>query len=544
MKMITLKTKRWLSEEEFKELLKISDYKGYGNGVSTFVFNFEKAVRNGYGYEDVVALINDLDVEIEGRDLEKIESMYRGVRVKINWDNSSGCVRVDVPWFIFNKLKDTLRRCKARFTYRDDKGVTYRVPPYYFRNLYGEMKYLGVEVEDPAGLMREKPLPETPILRNIALRDYQAEALEKWVENGYRGIIALPTGAGKTIVAIAALTKKPVRTLIVAYTREQMFQWRDSIVKYTNVDSRYIGLMYSEEKRISPITITTYQTGFRVINDISPNYGMLIIDEVHHLPADKFKHIVLHSLAEYMLGLSATPIREDGKHEELFPLMGGIVYYRSPSDLMKRGYLAKYKIVTVRVDLTEEERRTFEELRRRYRELAGLRRFEEVLEDAKRGDQKAIEALKINSEIRMLLSRSKAKVDAVAEIARKEIEKGSKIIVFTQYVDQAKEIARKLGAYLITGETSVDDRKTFLRKFREEPSGILVVTTVGDEGLDIPDANVGIIVSGTGSRRQFIQRLGRLLRPKKNDVEAVMYEVVLKKTMEEFQARRRKNLFI
>jgi len=142
----------------------------------------------------------------------------------------------------------------------------------------------------------------------------------------------------------------------------------------------------------------------------------------------------------------------------------------------------------------------------------------------------------------MLLAKSTSKIDKAVEIAREEYEKGNKVIVFTQYVDQAREIARRLEALLLTGDTPEEERKRALQEFKYAQRGILVVTTVGDEGLDIPDANVGILVSGTGSRRQFIQRLGRLLRPKPGGKEAVMYEIILEKTTEEFQARKRKTL--
>lgn len=290
------------------------------------------------------------------------------------------------------------------------------------------------------------------------------------------------------------------------------------------------------------MTITTYQSGFRNINILSPHFALLVVDEVHHLPADKFKHIALHSLAYHRMGLSATPVREDGRHEELFPLLGGIVYYKSPQDLVDQGYLSPYRIITVKVKLKQDERRLYEQLRAKYRLLVGAKRFEEVLEAARRGDPKAIEALRIHSDMRQVIALSQSKIDKAVEIAREEYENGGKVIVFTQYIDQAEEIAKRLGALLLTGETPDSDRKRALEQFKKAPRGILVVTTVGDEGLDIPDANVGIIVSGTGSRRQFIQRLGRLLRPKSNKTEARLYEIVIEKTAEEIQARKRKTI--
>jgi len=539
--LITIKSRKWLDEAVFKEILRIADYKGYIQGEgSIFIFNLNKALRSGYMYEDVVLLIQTYGLEIDRSGLEELKKLYSEVGVTLTWNKVQGLVEVSIPYPIYNRVRDVLRRVTARFSSKSRTGLIFRVLPYSLYVIKEEIEKLGIKIIDKDDLLRDKPLPISAKLTNINLRNYQVEALEKWINNGYKGIIALPTGSGKTIIGIAAITKTNARTIIITYTREQMFQWRDAIIKYTNIEPYLVGLMYSEEKRLAPITITTYQSGFRLINEVSPFFDFLLVDEVHHLPAEKFRYIALHSIARYRMGLSATPIREDGKHEELFPLLGGIVYYRSPAELAKMGYLAHYKIYTIKVKLTREEKKLFEDLRKQYRSLIGYSSFQEVLEAAKRGNEQAKKALRIHSQLRMLMARSKAKIDKAVEIAKRELSRGSKIIVFTQYVDQAKTISRALNAYLLTGEVPVDERKRVLHDFREATSDVLVVTTVGDEGLDIPDANVGIIVSGTGSRRQFIQRLGRLLRPKGGDVEARLYEIVLERTPEEAQARKRK----
>jgi len=540
--MVILRARRWLDNEEFKELLKIADYMGKVDGKATFTFNLDKALRNGYSYEDVILLIQDYGLEIDSSDLEELKELFNRVNVVVEWERSRGLVRVRIPWGIYYRVREVVKKHGGKYVNKDESGITYTVLPSELLNLADELTSLGVNVSDPERLLKEKLLPVKPVLKNIELREYQKEALDKWAENKYRGVIALPTGSGKTIIGIAAFTLKPVRTLIIAYTREQVFQWREAIIKYTNIDPAYIGLIHSGEKKIGYITITTYQSGYRIINEISPYFDLLIVDEVHHLPAEKFRHIAVHSIARYRMGLSATPVREDGKHVELFPLLGGIIYYRSPEELAEKGYLARYVIETVKVKLAREEMEEFEKLRREYRKLVGSAKFSEVLEAARKGDPKAREALKIHSQMRMILARSKSKIEKAVEIARREASRGNKVIVFTQYVDQAKKISELLNAYLLTGETPVEERKRILAEFREKPGGILVVTTVGDEGLDIPDANIGIIVSGTGSRRQFVQRLGRLLRPKKNGGEAKLYEIVLVKTPEEYQALKRKSI--
>ena len=284
--------------------------------------------------------------------------------------------------------------------------------------------------------------------------------------------------------------------------------------------------------------MTTYQTAYRSINRLSRLFKLVIFDEAHHLPADKFKALALGMPAPDRLGLSATMEREDGKHEEIFPLIGGIIYHTTPGELTRKGYLAPFVIKRVKVDLTREERRKYEDLRKRFLALSRGRTFDKLLEDASRGDESAIQALKIHADMRSIVQESKAKLDKVVEIAREELAKDSKIIVFTQYKKQAEEIAKRLGALLLHGDLPRQKREEALRRFKESSNGILVVTTVGDEGIDIPDANVGILVSGTGSRRQFIQRLGRLLRPGK-DKKAVFYEVVAARTSEEYQSRKR-----
>jgi len=532
------KVKRWLEEDEFRELLKISDYIGYRDGYRLFSLNPEKALRNNYGVEDVLNLLRDFNAELEGP-LEDLKRAFDEYSPLIEWDNVRGYVILHVPKTIYPRLKHILSLVEAKRSSETPSTLVFKILPLNSDLLGKSLRRLGIPVKDPLGLLASKSLQVKPELRNIALRDYQREALSKWVENNYRGIIALPTGSGKTLIGVAAIIEKAVRSLIIVYTKEQMVQWRKAILEYTSIPQSMIGLIYSEEKKIAPITITTYQSGFRQINEISPFFDLLIVDEVHHLPADKFKHIAVHSIAGYRMGLSATPFREDGRHEELFPLLGGVIYYKTPQDLVAMGYLARYRVETIKVKLSSEERRLYDELRRKYYSLVNGKEFKQVLEEA-RTNEKAREALRVHSQMRSILARARAKIEKAVEIARRELENGSKVIIFTQYVDQAREISERLNAYLLTGEVPTSERKHILEEFKGSEKGILVVTTVGDEGLDIPDANVGIIVSGTGSRRQFIQRLGRLLRPKPGGKEAILYEIVLEKTSEEFQARRRK----
>ena len=219
--------------------------------------------------------------------------------------------------------------------------------------------------------------------------------------------------------------------------------------------------------------------------------------------------------------------------------MGGVVYAKRASELVAKGYLAPYVIRRVYVDLEPDERREYDRLRKKYQLLAMGRKFNELLELAQRGDPKAIEAVRVNAQMRKIIAESNAKIKKIKQLIENELRKNSKILVFTQYKSQAEKIAKETGALLLHGSMDSKTRKRILEKFRRMKSGALVVTTLGDEGLDLPDVNVGILASGTGSQRQYIQRLGRLIRPKDNKT-AILYEVILRKTSEEIQARKRR----
>ncbi|AEM39585.1 type III restriction protein res subunit [Pyrolobus fumarii 1A] len=525
---IRVKFSRWLSEDEFREVLEFADYKGVVNGERIFEINPVKLRRANLSLRDVLAIIDSMG--------GVVEELPPGVGAT----EKIARLRVEDGLYVLRsreRLLELLAEFGGTVRYsRELKGFI--VKPYVVVDVVDKLRRAGFEVVDETGLLEPKPFNESISLR-YELRPYQREALEAWKANKYRGVIALPTGAGKTIVALAAIAELKVPTLIVVYTREQLKQWVEKIREALTVSPWEVGAFYGEEKRIAPITVTTYQTAWRRVDELRDKFALLIVDEAHHLPAERFRLIAEGVLAPYRMALSATPEREDGLHVELFRLMGGLIYRKSASELAAQGYLAQYRIVTKYVTLTPKEAMKYRELRRKYAELAAGRDINELIRLAASGDESASKALKILNEMRKIVINAENKLKLAKEIAEQEASKGSKVIIFTQYVEQAKKLGVLLGAPVITGKTDRVKRDLALHLFKTGRARILVVTTVGDEGLDIPDANVGIILSGTSSKRQFIQRLGRLLRPAPGKKEAILYEIVVKGTMEEAQARRR-----
>ena len=529
------RVKGWIEDEDFRRLLEIARYLGRSEGYSLFELDLERARRRGYTDGDIIAILSSIAGLVE-EDIEEIRRFLeerKKVRIYMGED---GWLRVKSRVL----LKPILAELGVSLPY-DREERAYKAPPHMYRDLVQLFQKKGLAVEDKIGLLEGGKLPRE-ITFTGKLRPYQEEALRAWEENGHRGIIALPTGAGKTVIAIAGIARLGRMALVVVYTKEQVKQWVEAVLRFTDAPRSMVGAYYGDEKRIAPITVTTYQTAFRKLRVFSSVFPLIIFDEAHHLPADKFRAIATYMPSPYRLGLSATPEREDGKHEILFPLMGGVVYRIAPGELTRQGYLVPYQIRRVKVSLEPEERRKYEELRRRYFQLARGRTIREIVEAARRGDPEAVEALRINNEMRRIVQYSRAKIESAARIIREELARGSKIIVFTQYRRQAEEIAREVGGLLLHGGIDKRRRERILDQFRRARSGVLVLTTVGDEGLDIPDANVGVFVSGTSSPRQFVQRLGRLLRPSPGKDKAVLYEIIVEGTSEEVQSRRRKKV--
>ncbi|MCG3108805.1 ATP-dependent RNA helicase SrmB [Metallosphaera sp. J1] len=513
------------NNEVLEKLISFSKFLGEDQNGAKFMVDPERARINGITLEQIRKVLEEVGVTLDPEFLNLLEKEMGGYDVVFELEGSKLVVRART------RISDILRKYRISIPY-DPRDRVYRTRPFYYHVLRRILESEGLRVK------RLELAQDRFSLRVTAnLREYQLEAVRAWKENGYRGVIALPTGAGKTLIGVQGMSMLGLPTLIVTFTNEQLRQWEETIRRFTTGEVE-VGLYYSRKKQLAPITITTYQTAIKHMDELS-SFQFLIIDEAHHLPAEKFREIALSCVAQYRMALSATPYRSDGKHVELFRLMGGLVYQRGVEELVAQGYLAQFRVLRIKIPLTLEERVEYESLMRKFRSLSEGRPILEIVKIAKEGEVKAIEALKVYNRIRYLIGLTKGKLSKIREIV--ENERGKKVVIFTQYVEHAELISRVIGGYMLTGQMSKKDREEVLEKFKQASSGVLVLTTVGDEGLDIPDASVGIVVAGTSSKRQYIQRLGRLLRNNSGNKVAILYELIAKGTSEEYQSKKRRS---
>ncbi len=343
---------------------------------------------------------------------------------------------------------------------------------------------------------------------SVRLRPFQEEALARWEGAGYRGTIVVPTGGGKTFIGLAAIARLGVPTVVLVVTRELAAQWVERIRRYLG---HRAGLLGGGSRELGPITVAIYNSAVKYIDELKDRYELAVFDEAHHVPAETFKEVALRLEAPYRLALSATPDREDGNEHLVYEAVGPPVYRADYWDMVREGLAVPIRHVRVYVDLDEDERAEYERLARQDNPIL----------------------------LRNLASRARAKIDVVRRIASSS---SARTIVFAQFVEQAEEVWRALRevgvrAVLVTGESAGRDRA--FGEFRSGRANVLVSTTVLDEGVDVPDAEVAIVVSGTGSRRQMVQRAGRVVRAAPGKREAVLWEVVARNTIEEALSNER-----
>ncbi|WP_287582485.1 DEAD/DEAH box helicase [Candidatus Borrarchaeum sp.] len=372
-----------------------------------------------------------------------------------------------------------------------------------------------------------------------SLRPYQEDALRKWIENNYKGIICLPTGTGKTFLGLDAIHNTKSRTLVIVPTISLLYQWRSAIVEHIGVSKENIGIWGGGKQELGDITITTYDSAHIYVKRFQNSFDLLIFDEVHHLPAPTYRAIAEGTIASKRLGLSATPERSDELHHDLEILVGKVVFRLEHKELVENGYVAPFELKTITIELSEDEQRRYNDLDKIYKDYVKKYHvfdFEKLVLRSGR-DKKARKALLARQEARKISFGSGRKLDVLEELLIQH--QHGRVIIFCEFNEIVHEIAKRFLIPEITHKTKFEERKIYLESFKNGQYSKLVTGRVLDEGWDV-DANIGIIVSGSGSKRQFIQRLGRILRPSNTHSKAILYELVTKETLEVSTASRRK----
>ncbi len=421
----------------------------------------------------------------------------------------------------------------------DDRIERFRVPADQYRPLVEALRAEGVRFEDKVQTF--KPID---LGAEMSLTPYvhQQEALLAWKKNARKGVVVLPTAAGKTYLAQMAMQATPRRTLITVPTLDLMHQW------YANLEAAFpgveVGLLGGGSRDRTPILVATYDSAAIYAESLGNQYALLICDECHHLPSDFHRSIAEYSIAPYRLGLTATPERSDGRHEDLEKLLGAVVYRRTAEELSGTA-LAPYQIVQLKVQLSEEERDRYTHLQQQRNEFLqkaniwlsspeGWQRFVQASAQSAAGRR----AMLAHREAKNIALGTAGKLTLLEELLNRHYPE--RTLIFTNDNATVYKISQDFLIPAITHQTPVKERHSILQKFRSGDYSVIVVSHVLNEGVDVPDARVAILLSGSGSPREYIQRLGRVLRKGSDGKTALLYEVVAEETSEEGVSRRRK----
>ena len=388
-------------------------------------------------------------------------------------------------------------------------------------SLKAKLVKMGFPVDDRIPLKKGEKL-ELDLKDTVEVRDYQKDSVDAFLSSGGYGTIVLPCGSGKTIVGIETAVRLKTNTLILCPNVSSVHQWIRELLDKTTLTPDKIGEYSGETKSIRPVTVCTYQVltyrtkqegeeaepvypHFSLFSD--NNWGLVIYDEVHMLPAPVFR-ITAELQSIYRLGLTATLIREDGREDEVFSLVGPKRYDTPWAELTQKGYIAKAYCHEVRIPLPHT-------LELEY-------------------------ALATKKEKYRLASQNPLKIKVAEEILKRH--EGESILIIGQYLDQLKVFQDHFGYPIITGTTSNKKRDELYDKFRSGEEKVMIVSKVANFAVDLPDASVAIEISGSfGSRQEEAQRLGRILRPKARDSH--FYTIVTEYSQEEeFASNRQKFL--
>jgi superfamily II DNA or RNA helicase len=418
----------------------------------------------------------------------------------------------------------------------DERTKSFRAMAIYYKDITDFLRVSSFDFKDYVLSLLPCPMLDC----RIKLRDYQKQALDAWLANDKRGIIVLPTGSGKTLIAIKAISELNIPAIVIVPTLDLAEQWRSKLTKEIGVE---VGMLGGGEREIKAITVSTYDSAYIHAEKIGNKFGLMIFDEVHHLPAEGYRNIAEMFASPFRMGLTATFEREDGLHTELNRLVGGKVFEKRVVDLVGE-HLAPFKLKKITVELTGAEKEEYAANQKVFSDylfksnlsMRSPDDFQKLVMRSGR-DPEARKALLARNRARDIAFNSVSKMGMLSGILKKHEE--GRIFIFTEHNKLVHRISKDFLIPAITYRTKIKERNEILDQFRSGIYRAVVTSKVLDEGIDVPDADVGIILSGTGSGRAFVQRLGRILR-KKEGKEAVLYEIVSAETSEVSTARKRK----
>ncbi|WP_344983900.1 DEAD/DEAH box helicase family protein [Deinococcus rubellus] len=419
----------------------------------------------------------------------------------------------------------------------DARAQLWRTPGQNYRTVAEQLRAANVPYKDEAAEFG--PLELRPS-RDLKPYLHQVEALAAWKDAGRRGVVVLPTGAGKTYVAELAMRQTPRSCLICVPTIDLLHQWYSGLL--AAFPDASVGLLGGGSRDRTPVLVSTYDSAAIHAEELAAKYALLVFDEAHHLPAAFTRVIAEMSLAPYRLGLTATPKRSDGKESDLEALIGPTVYQKAPSELMG-GALADYKEVRVMVRLSATEQTRYDELialrndflRMNYIRLGSIEGWTKFVQAS--GSVHGRRAMLAHREARGLAYGTDAKLRVLEEVLANH--HGERSLIFTDDNATVYKVSREFLIPAITHQTPVKERHELLQKFKSGEYKTLVTSRVLNEGVDVPEASVAVVLSGTATEREHIQRLGRILRQAKGK-KAVLYEVVTENTSEERASQQRR----
>ena len=432
----------------------------------------------------------------------------------------------------------------------DARTRTTRAPAIRYRELRRALDQRGVDYSDDVSDWATLTLSSA-----YELREYQRTALDAWFEAdgahgptgsdggppAPRGVLELPTGSGKTVIGIAAIAALGLPTLVVVPTIDLLDQWRRELETEFDVP---VGQFGGGEQRREVITVSTYDSAYLKADDVGGEFGFVVFDEVHHLGGEGYRDIARLLAAPARLGLTATFERPDGAHDTVANLVGPLVHSVTVDELAG-DHLAAYDIKRIEVSLTPAERQEYERHQSVFTDYLAASNIEmrsgsDYQELVKRSgtDSRAREALLAKQRARDVMLNADRKVEELASILDRH--RDDRLIVFTAHTDMVYRLSERFLLPAITHETAAGERREILEQFRRGDYTRVVTANVLDEGVDVPDANVAVVLAGSGSEREFTQRLGRVLRPKADGGRALLYELVSEETAEERVAQRRR----